>query len=210
MSTSPDQIPKQGWFHYMFGTPLLPFIRGNSGAYHKLNQELTQIEKNRTEQLRLLPELEAQRQELSQAEIILKASLAQNKDDIAVAQQLKRQAEQHLNDVEFNSPLSTQPRVPTPGRLLDIAIGRIPYVGTIYTGYQLEMYRRDRKEAIRIRDIETDAVRDIEEFGLGVQERLTQNLDASRKAAQELEAQRKLIEGLALLQQAILEKRNNL
>lgn len=196
MSASPDRLPDTGIFHQITGVPLMTFFRMNGPAYSKLDRELTLLQTNKVEQLKLEGTLENQHRTLVQAEVILKASVAQNVDDVASAKNLQRQAEQVREKVEFDSPFSTTPRAPTPKRVAELVVGRIPVIRSMYTSYQIADYMQKRTEAERVLDIETDAVASIEQFGKDVQRQLDLNQTRTLEATRNLEAQRKVVQGL--------------
>lgn len=195
MSVPPDQIPK-GYFHQWTGIPFKVYIYGNGNTYQEINKRLESVKNDEIVQLRLQQSLNTQCQELMAAQLVLLSSQKQNEDDVAQMKMLVKEADETLKKVEFNSPFSTEPRIPSGTDLLKKMVGRIPYIGNVYTGYQIYDYNQQHNEATRVLDIEKDALSDIQGFGKNVTMELNKNQEVSKKVSVELDAHLKILKGL--------------
>lgn len=195
MSVPPDEASK-GLFHRVTGVPFGTMLRGNAGAYRHLENEMTLAAQRRTQQLRLQQDLDTQYQEIAEAQQVVMGQLERNHDDVAQAQLLQREAAQRLDQVDFDGPLSMRPRIPSAVDLLKKAVGLVPYVGTAYTAYQLADYGVQRVDAMQTLEIETQAVRDIQDHGEQLRSQLQQNRGEAERVRQQLEIQRNIVRGL--------------
>ncbi|WP_347986001.1 hypothetical protein [Methylomonas sp. AM2-LC] len=195
MSVSEEEM-KKGFFHQYASVPFWTYISGNATEYKGLNQQLESVKKNESEQLRLQSSLEQQQNQLVSQQLLLQNSLKQNNDDVAHMQMLVKEAENNLKDVEFNSPFSMKPRIPTPVDLVKKGIGLIPYFGPIFTGYQVYNYNLQRKEATNLLNIEKQALTDINEFGSNTKTSLNTTLENFSLLQKKLEANGKILKGL--------------
>lgn len=209
MSVPPDQMQK-GYFHQWTGVPFWTTLSGNRSAYLEINNQIESVKKNEVQQLRLQHPLENQHKELIETELVLRNGLKQNLDDVAQMKMLEKEAQETLKKVEFNSPFSTEPRIPTPTDLLKKGVGLIPWIGTAYTGYQVVDYKLKHDEATRVLETEKEAVSDIQKFGESIQEEFDKNRDLCIKVREKLEAQRKIVNGLQILQNELKEKQEKL
>lgn len=205
MSVAPDKLhEKKGLFHGWTGVPFYTCVTGNSAQYQNLIRQRDLIESDRTALLRLQPELTRQYDDLSQTQTMLLSSLAENNHDIARAEQNQREAAANLERIEFESPLSTQPRLNLK-RVRDVAIGRIPVLGWMYSGTQAALHVRDRVEANRVLEIETQALADVRQFGQEQQLRLALSQKTARELVARQESHQKMLAALAV-QRVALDK----
>lgn len=185
MSVPPDQMQK-GYFHQLTGAPFFTTLRGNATEYKALNQQLESAKKNEIEQLRLQSSIQNQHNELLTQQIVILDSLKQNNNDVAHMQMLVKQAEVNLKTVEFNSPLSLQPRIPTPTGLLQKFVGFVPVVGDVFSAYQLVNYKLQHNEAKYNLDIEKQALTDVSDFGKSTQQSFNTNTDNLLKVEKQI------------------------
>lgn len=196
MAERESSMRSRGLFHQLYGAPLGTTLRFNAAQYRELEQRIRDAEAERAKQLRVKEDLAQHSVDLLEQQVMLKASVATSRDDLAHAKRLQAEAQQTLEKVDHDGPLSLEPRVPS---LLDLAkkgVGLLPVVGTVYTGYQLGQYALDRAEASDVLEIETDAVDSIAEYQRTLHDKSRENAAAVVKAASELEAQQKVVRGL--------------
>ncbi|MFK8017882.1 MAG: hypothetical protein AB8G17_20845 [Gammaproteobacteria bacterium] len=196
MAERESSMRSRGFFHEAYGVPLGTVMRFNAARYRELEQRIKDADTERAEQLRVEKDLAEQNARLLHQQVMLKASLATSRDDLAHAKRLRAEAELALEQVDYDGPMSMQPRIPSPLDMVKKAVGLIPVVGTAYTAYQFGQYGVDRFEASGALEIETAAVGSIGEYQRGLQEQSRANAAAVSKAASELEAQQKVTRGL--------------